>query len=340
MGERFSARRLVTAFVAVSLVFTAGTVGFHVSDDESWLDAFYRSVVTSSLTGIDSRPRGTAGLVLTIVLVLAGVTIFAYVAAAIVEAIARGVLLDVVAERRRRRTIDQLTNHFIICGFGRVGQRIGTEFEAAGVEYVVLDFGEDALAAARERSVPFVAGNGTSDTDLAAVGVDRARGVIAASDSDVDNLYITLSARSRRPDLMIVARASTAEAEHKLLLAGADRVVQPYTTAGVEMATLALKPQVAAFLDIVSSHGGPELRFEEIVVTAACGQSGKSIRTLRIRHATGALVVGVRKPDGTFDTTPDPDSVLEQGDVLIAVGTGPELRALEELFAPREAVAG
>jgi voltage-gated potassium channel len=340
VGDRFSARRLRTALVAVSLVFAAGTLGFHAWDDESWLNAFYRAVVTSSLTGIDTRPQGTGAILLTILLVLAGVTIFAYVAAAIVEAIARGVVSDVVADRRRRRMIDQLSEHFIICGYGRVGQRIGREFEAAGVGFVVLDFSDIALGAAEERSVPFIAGNGTSDGDLVAAGIDRARGVIASSDSDVDNLYITLSARARRQDLMIVARASTEEAEHKLRLAGADRVIQPYSTAGMEMAKLALKPQVAAFLDIVSTHGGPEMRFEEIVVTGACGHSGKSIRDLRIRHVTGALVVGVQKPDGTFDTTPDPDSVLGEGDVLIAVGTEKELRALEELFAPREAVAG
>jgi voltage-gated potassium channel len=324
----------------VSGVFVLGTLGFHYWDSEKWLDAFYRTVVTTSLTGIDTRPDSTGAIVLTIVLVLAGVTIFAYVAAAIVEAIARGVVSDAVAERRRRRAIEQLDNHFIICGYGRVGQRIGWEFEAAGVDFVVLDFSEEAIEAARVRSVPFIVGNGTSDDDLSGAGIDRARGVIASSDSDVDNLYITLSARARRSELMIVARASNEEAEHKLLLAGADRVIQPYASAGMEMAKLALKPQVAAFLDIVSTHAGPELRFEEIVVTAACGQSGKSIRDLRIRHDTGALVVGLRKTDGTFDTTPDPDSRLEEGDVLIAVGTESELRALEELFAPRETVAG
>lgn len=340
MGDGFSGRRLSAALIAVGVVFVVGTIGFHYWDDERWIDAFYRTVVSSSLTGIDTRPHGTGAILLTIVLVLAGVTIFAFVAATIVEAIARGVWSDAVAERRRRRTIEHLRNHFIICGYGRVGRRAGREFAAAGVDYVVLDFGEEALAAAKERGLPFVVGNGTSDGDLVEVGIDRARGVLAASDSDVDNLYIVLSARARRPDLMIVARASTEEAEKKLLLAGADRVIQPYTTAGVEMAKLALKPQVAAFLDIVSTHAGPELGFEEIVVTQACGQAGKSIRDLRVRHRTGALVVGVRKPDGAFDTTPDPDSRLEEGDVLIVVGTAPELRAVEELFAPREAVAG
>lgn len=197
----------------------------------------------------------------------------------------------------------------------------------------------EALDVARAREVLYVEGSGTDDGNLERAGIDRARGLIASADSDADNVYITLSARSRRADLMIVARASDAEAERKLRLAGADRVVRPYSTAGIEMAKLALKPQVAAFLDIVSSHGGPDLRFEEIEVRREYPQAGRTIRELRVRSTTGAVIVALRKQDGTFDITPEPDVPLEIGDVLIAIGTEPELRALEDLFAPREGVA-
>jgi voltage-gated potassium channel len=131
---------------------------------------------------------------------------------------------------------------------------------------------------------------------------------------------------------MIVARASTREAERKLVLAGADRVVQPYAAAGTEMAKLALKPQVAAFLELVSSHGGPDLRFEELEVTSASPQVGRTIREIRIRSTTGAVVIALRKPDGAFDVTPNPDETIDAGDVVIAIGTEEELRALEDLF--------
>ncbi len=340
MGSTPSTRRAAFTAGAVVFVFVVGTIGFRFGDDESWLDAFYRTVVTSSLTGIDTRPTGHWAQVLTIVLVLAGVTIFAYVASILVEAVAGGVFTGTLAERRRSRAIEKLSDHFIICGYGRVGRRAAEEFTSAGAQVVVLDFNTEALAAAHERGLLFIEGRGTEDEDLAKAGLARARGLLASSDSDADNLYITLSARASRPDLLIVARASDVEAEKKLRLAGADRVIQPYSTAGVEMAKLALKPQVAAFLDIVSTHGGPDLRFEEIEVTKSCGKAGRTIRDLRVRHDTGALVVALRKRDGTFDTTPDPDAPLEVGDVLIAVGTESELRALEELFAPHEALAG
>ncbi|HZQ03544.1 MAG TPA: NAD-binding protein [Gaiellaceae bacterium] len=338
--ERRHLRRILVTVVAILAVFAGGTIGFHQLLHESWHSAFYRAVVTATLTGLDTTPRGPGAEFLTLALALCGVAIFGYLAAQAVEAVAREVTGQARREKRRRRMIEQLRDHFIICGFGRVGRRAAEEFAASAQPFVVLDFNEDALEAARERDVLYRVGRGSDDQDLMEVGIDYAKGLLASADSDAENLYITLSARARRPDLTIVARASDAEAERKLLLAGADRVVQPYSTAGMEMAKLALKPQVAAFLEIVSSHAGPDLRFEEIEVTPESHQAGRSIRELRIRSTTGAVVVALRKLDGRFDTTPNPDVRVEVGDVLIAIGTEPELRALEDLFGPREAVAG
>jgi len=336
--ETLSARRLAYAVTALLAVLAGGTVAFHESLHETWMQSTYRTVVTISLAGLDTVPRNDAARAVSIVLVLAGLTIFAYIATILVEGIARGVFTGAIAERRRRRTIERVRDHYIICGYGRVGRRIAAEFREEGVTFVVLDFSEEALEAAREANVLLVDGSGTEDEDLREAGLERATGLVASSDSDSDNLYITLSARAARPDLLIVARASDEDAAKKLQLAGADRVVQPYSTAGKEMAKLVLRPQVAAFLDIVSTSGGPELLFEEIEVKA-CPAAGKSIRELRIRAETGAMVVALRKKDGTFDATPTPEARLEVGDVMIAAGSPDELSRLEELFAPSEAVA-
>jgi voltage-gated potassium channel len=320
-------------------VLGAGTIGFKYSLHEPWFQAFYRAVVTASLTGIDSVPSNDAARAISIVMILVGITIFGYIAAAIVEAIAGGILTGALAERRRQRTIERLEDHIIICGFGRVGRRVAAEFQAAGERYVVLDHSEDAIEAAREGTHLFVEGDGTEDEDLQLAGLARARGLVVASDSDEANLYIALSARAARPDLTIVARASDEAAEKKLRLAGADRVVTPYSSAGRVMATLVLKPQVAAFLDVVTSASGADFRLEEIEVHA-CPAAGRTLRDLRIQGQTGAIVVALRKHDGTFDTTPEGDAVVEIGDVLIGVGTDEEIRRLEQLFAPQEAVAG
>jgi voltage-gated potassium channel len=338
--DAFSIRRMLYALFGAVAVITGGTVAFHFVADETWLQAFYRTVVTSSLTGLDTVPTNDTTRLISITLVLAGLTIFAFVATILVEGIARGVFTGALAERRRRRAIEQLHDHYIICGYGRVGRRVADEFRQSGAKYVVLDFNADSIEYAREHGDLFIEGNGTKDEDLEATGLARAKGLVASSDSDVDNLYITLSARTARPDLLIVARASQEDVAEKLRRVGADRVVQPYLTAGREMAALVLKPQVVAFIDAVTGTGGGDLQYEEIEVAAASGQAGKTIRGLRIRHETGAVIVALRKQDGTFDTTPDPDEVLEVGDVMIAAGSSRDLRALEELFEPRETVAG
>jgi voltage-gated potassium channel len=337
--DAFSIRRMLYALFGAVAVITGGTVAFRYVADEPWLQAFYRTVVTSSLTGLDTVPTNDTSRLISIALVLAGLTIFAFVATILVEGIARGVLTGALAERRRRRAIEQLHDHYIICGYGRVGRRVAQEFRESGAKYVVLDFHADAIEFARERGDLFIEGNGTNDEDLEATGLARAKGLVASSDSDVDNLYVTLSARTARPDLLIVARASQVDVAEKLRRAGADRVVQPYATAGREMAALVLKPQVVAFIDAITGTGG-DLQYEEIEVAASSGQAGKTIRALRIRHETGAVIVAVRRRDGAFDTTPDPDAVLEAGDVMIAAGSSHDLRALEELFEPRETVAG
>jgi voltage-gated potassium channel len=317
----------------VVLLFAAGTVGFHRLLHESWNDAFYRTAITATLTGLDSAPRGTGAEYLTIAIALGGVAILGYVAKQAFDAIANELGGDTRREKRQRHMIEQLRDHFIICGYGRVGRRAAAEFEASGQPFVVLDTGAEAIDVAKERGVLYVRGSGSDDGDLDRVGIGRARGLLASADSDAENLYITLSARSQRPDgLMIVARASTREAERKLVLAGADRVVQPYAAAGTEMAKLALKPQVAAFLELVSSHGGPDLRFEELEVSEGSPQAGRTIREIRIRSTTGAVVIALRKPDGSFDVTPNPDETIDVGDVVIAIGTEDELRALEDLF--------
>jgi voltage-gated potassium channel len=337
--ESLSARRVAYAVAALLAVVVGGTIAFHQSLHETWVQSTYRTVVTISLAGLDTVPRNDEARLVSIVLVLAGITIFAYIATVVVEGIAGGVFTGAIGERRRRRTIERLKDHYIICGYGRVGRRVAADFREEGVPFVVLDFSADALEAAREANVLFVEGTGTEDEDLREAGLESARGLVASADSDADNLYITLSARNSRPDLLIVSRASDEDAAKKLRLAGANRVVQPYSTAGKEMAKLVLRPQVAAFLDIVSTSGGPDLLFEEIEIKESCREAGKTIRDISIRERTGAMIVALRKHDGTFDATPQPEAALEVGDVMIAAGAPDELRRLEELFAPAEAVA-
>jgi len=332
-------RRFAYAQVAFVLILAVGTVGFQLLVGEGWVASFYRAVVSTTLTGLDSAPESDAGKIFTVVILFAGVAVFFYIAGVVVDVITRGVLSDVLGERRRKRAIGDLRDHVIICGYGRVGRSVAAEFRASGTPYAVVDITPESVELAERDGAAVVLGDGTEDTDLQRAAIDRARGLVASVDSDEKNLYITLSARAQRPDLVIVARASNESAARKIRLAGADRVVQPYSHAGLHLANLVVKPQVADFLDIATTAGGeiPELRFEELVVSPDSAPCGKSIEELRIQDVTGALVVAIRKSNGTFEVTPNSEAVFEAGDVLIGVGTTEEMAKLEALFTPRGA---
>jgi voltage-gated potassium channel len=276
---------------------------------------------------------------LTIAIVISGVAIFGYFAAQIFDSIAHSVLGGAWREKKRRKMIDELRDHIIVCGYGRVGRRAGDELQGAAVPYVVLDFSEEALEHAREHDVPFVDGSGSEDDDLVKAGIDRARGIIVASDDDGDNLYITLSVKARRPDVIVIARGSSEEAERKLKLAGADRVVTPYTTAGRVMAQLMIKPQVTSFVNAMTSSEAPDLNFEEIEVTSSSGAAGQTIGALNISSKTGANIVAVRKLGGELELRPTKDTLLEESDVIVGLGSPAEIRKLEEMFEPRDLLA-
>jgi len=333
VNQRPPVEQVLRVVGAILATLVGGTIAFHATLSEGWFQSFYRAVVTTTLAGLDTIPQSDGARVVSIILVICGLTIIAYAGAVIVESIAGGVITGALADRRKERKIEHLRDHIIICGYGRVGRRVAEEFRAAGVRYVVLDFKDDAVAAARELNDLLIEGDATEDDDLQRAGIERAAGIVVASDDDADNLYISLSARSVRQDIQIVARASDEDAERKLKLAGADRVVLPYTAAGRTMANLVLKPQVMSFLDAVTTAAGPDLHMAEIEVSDTCPNAGKTIRDARVRHDTGAIIIALRRKDGTFDTTPEPEAVIEPGDVIVGVGTSEELQRLEDLFA-------
>ena len=338
-GDGFTRREVAILVGAMVVVFAGGTYGFMALLHESWHEALYRTIVTASLTGLDSTPHGLGAELLTIAIVISGVAIFGYFAAQIFDSIAHSVLGGAWREKKRRKMIDELRDHIIVCGYGRVGRRAGDELRDAGVAYVVLDFSEEALEHAREHDVPFVDGSGSEDEDLVKAGIDRARGILVASDDDGDNLYITLSVKARRPDMTVIARGSSEEAERKLKLAGADRVVTPYTTAGRVMAQLMIKPQVTSFVNAMTSSEAPDLNFEEIEVTSSSGAAGRTIGALNISSETGANIVAVRKLGGALELRPTKDTMLEESDVIVGLGSPAEIKKLEEMFEPRDLLA-
>ena len=227
------------------------------------------------------------------------------------------------------REITRMSDHVIVCGFGRVVRNLAQYVTGAGQDVVVIDHDPArAAAATAERSGHVVQGDATIDEVLKEAGIERARVLVTALNTDAANLFVTLTARSLRPDLFIVARARVESSEAKLTQAGADRVVNPQGIGGARMAAFVLQPHVAEFLDVVMHDGSLEFRLEEIPLPDQSPLAGKSLRDAHIRDSTGALILALRDATGEFTTNPSPETELCAGQILIAIGTDAQLRAL------------
>lgn len=319
-------RRLRLALAAVALVLLAGTLGYIVVGFGP-LDALYQAVTTVTTVGFaEIHPLGPGGRIFTIVLILTGAGTVLYALGAAFEAVLEGHVRDHYGRRRMDRTIAELDGHIIVCGWGRVGRALAGFVDADDHPLVVVDNDPERLAGLE---LPHVVGDATEDDTLRAAGIERARAVVAALDTDAGNLFVTVSARALRPDLFIVARARLDATEEKLRRAGADRVVNPQRIGGARMAAFVLQPNVAEFVDVVMHEGRLEFRLEEVAVPIASPIAGRTLRDAHVRDRTGALVLALRHADGSFTTNPDPDERIGAGDVLIAVGTAQQLAALE-----------
>ncbi|MDQ1438422.1 MAG: voltage-gated potassium channel [Acidimicrobiaceae bacterium] len=316
-------RRVWLGVVAMTLILVLGTVGYVVLG-YGFLDALYQTVATVTTVGY-RHPATGAGKAFTIVVVLVGVSTALYTFGVLLESLVEGHVRDLLGRRRMERRIQDMHDHVIICGWGRVGRAIARAVHAAGTDVVVVD--KDAT---RLEVVPYptVHGEVGDDAVLEAAGIGRARVLVAALNTDADNLYVTVSGRAIKPDLFIIARARTESSEPKLMRAGADRVVNPQRIGGERMAAFALQPHVAEFLDVVMHDGSLEFRLEEVPVAPASPLAGRTLRDAHIRDRTGALVLAVRDGDGEFATNPPPETVIQAGSILIAVGTSEQVAAL------------
>jgi voltage-gated potassium channel len=239
--------------------------------------------------------------------------------------IAEGNLGDRTRRRKMRRRIDALNDHFIICAYGRVGRTVAREFERAGVEFVVIEAREDLEEQMIEDGVAYLVADPSMEPALRAVGVERARGLVCAVDSDATNVYIALTARSLNPDIFIVARASESYSAERLSKAGADRVISPYVTSGRHMAMMALRPRVVDYMEM-GSEDTRQVRMEELLIEAKSGLVGRTVG-----EATGkATPLAVRSRDGVIHTNPGQDFELHADDVLVLMGEESDLRPVEE----------
>jgi voltage-gated potassium channel len=321
---RMFARRLAALLAALVAIVALGTVAFCFTEGSSVGYAFALTLDTVTTLGAMPDPHDTPGRVVIVALELFGIGTLFYGLATVAEFFVSGQLSGLLQERRTQRMIDSYSEHFIICGFGRVGRQVVRDFGLAGAKHVVIDSNPSHRDRTETLGVPYLESNAADDEALLEAGIERARGVVACVDSDADNIFIVLTARELRPDILIIARASAEDSEKKLLRAGADRVVSPYKTSGSEMARVALHPQVGGAVQVA------DYRMEEIEVPRACEGVGQTIEQVR----GDSVIVAVRHPDGQLEPQPPPISVIAAGDMLVAIGTPGALERLETLFQP------
>ena len=324
-----SLRNLRLIGIALASLMLVGMAGFHFIEGWSWFDGFYMVVTTFTTIGYQEvHPLSHAGRAFNVVLILAGVSLVFLAIGSLTQALLEFELQSFFGRRKMEREIARLSDHYIICGAGRVGRSAARELARRPAPFVVVEQNE-AKASRLDSEWLTLVGDATQEQTLRDVHIERARGLVAATTTDATNLYIVLTARNLNPKLKIIARASEEDAEKHLLKAGADSVVSPYLFAGQRIAQSFLRPHVVTFLDTATTHLGMDLEIGEIHVTEASAFAGKTIESSRLRQDRGLIILAIKRAQ-QMRFNPSPEDRIDAGDYLIAMGLPAQLRQLEQ----------
>lgn len=294
------------------------------------VDSLYMTVITISTVGFgEVRELSAMGRIFTIALILGGGGIVAYTLSATAEFFMSGEWRNILESRRNSRMLSKLSDHVIVCGFGRVGRRVSNELTQEGVSFIVMDINPERIEHAWELGYVAVVGNAANETMLNEAGIEKARALIACVNSDAENVFIILTARSLNTSLQIIARANYEDSEPKMIRAGANRTIVPYDISGKRMVTMLMRPSVADFLDEVAHVGGMELLLEQIHISPESPFAGKTLLEMNVRSTMGITVLACRHTDGRFETHPGPETMIEPDGILLVLGTRDQLRDMK-----------
>lgn len=324
---------LASALLVV--VLAGGTLGYVVIERWSVWDALYMTVTTVTTVGFrEVHPLSRAGQAFTLLLVLGGVGTALYAFSTVANIIVEGGWDRFLQQRRLNRMIDHLTDHFILCGYGRIGSIIAEQFDRQHVPFVVIETDAERVQAAQARGFSAVQGDASDEETLKRVGVHRARGLIAAVGTDAENVYAILTVRVLRPDVFIVGRAESEDSVRKLRRAGADRVISPYQIGAAQMAQTALRPAVVEFVEIATSSENLELAMEQVTIGKGSSLADRSLVEANLRQRFGVIVVSIQRAEGRMEFNPAPEAVMRVGDQLVVLGPSPSLKDLEGAARP------
>ena len=330
-GDRwFRAEGPVFAVALLVLIIAGGTVGYVVIEGWNAWDAFYMTIITVTTVGYEEvHQLSRTGQVFTVALVLSGVGAALYTFTLLATVVVEGGLPKRLQRRRHERMLETITDHFIICGYGRIGSIVARQFRRQRIPFVVIERSAERLQAAIEEGALGVEADASREDVLKRVGIERARGLIAAVGTDAENVYTVLSARVLRPELFIIGRAETEDATLKLKRAGADRVISPYQIGALQIAQTALRPAVVDFMELATSAENLELGMEQVTIAAGSAMAGRTILEASLRQRHGVIVIGIQREDSRMEFNPEPDTAIRPGDKLVVLGRPEALKRLD-----------
>ena len=313
--------KIKVALFGLLIIIIVGTLGYHLIEGWNFLESLYTTIQTISTVGYgDYTPQTWEGKLFTIILIIFGVGTMLYTVGMLAETMVEGRLRALVGKGKQGKMIEKMKNHYIICGCGRIGQLICRELKADKMDFVVIDSNTEVIQKIEEDGFVYYRGDATQDKTLLGAGIKRAKGIVCVLPTDAENLYVILTAKELNPNIYVLSRSEEEESEHRLLRAGADRVMSPYTLGGMRMAMAILRPAMLDFIEITTRRQSLELRMEEISVCEGSPIIGKSLEESEIRHNFGLIIVAVKKDSGKMIFNPLASHVIEKGDKLIAMG--------------------
>lgn len=319
------------------MLVSFGTSGFMAIEKWRFLDALYMTVITLGTVGFkEIHDLSDSGKIFTMLLIVFGVSVLGYIVGSLAQIMFEGQIQRIVGRKRVEKLIDELKDHYIICGFGRIGSLICKEFKANALPFVIVEKSIETLEKLDEEGYLHMRGDATLDESLLKAGIKRAKGLISVVTSDTENVYITLTARGLNPDLYIMARSGEEGSDLKLKRAGANKVVSPYIIGGSRMAQSILRPNVVDFIEIATGSEHMDLQMEEITIPDHSAFAGETLVSSGIRKEIGVIIVGIKKSHGKMVFNPHSESKIEGGDTLIVLGEPQSIAKLED-FVDRTA---
>lgn len=328
-------RKAIGGILVAIAILLVGTIGYMLLEGWNCFDALYMTVITLTTVGYgETHELSGTGKAFTLILILVGAGVLFYIISMIAEFVVEGQIREVLGKHKLEKQIKKLKDHYIICGYGRVGQTVCEIFSSKSLKMVVIDKDLDRIEQLQKKGLLYVEGEATNEESLIEAGIERAMTLVSALGSDVDNLYVTLSARGLNPGLFIIARSGSIGSGKKLLRAGADKVVSPYRIGARRMARMILHPTTTDFLELLRNEKMKNFQLEEIPVGSSSDLIGVSLENLGMRQSFKLNIVAIKKADGNILFNPSSKDIIEAGDTLIVIGADANIASLERLLNP------